>query len=227
MKCLNASGSLNLNILHPFPKGRIFAIDIRDQFEVARPLLQEKHELIVSPTLLYCCHCRHDFPYLKVESVIKPGYQPSRLPEAPFFLGKCKNNVRASERKLTVSIYAQDQLLPFNFVDAQLQCQIEISGTLRKAENVQIEDDVVALDEDEYSRCVIDCLDYGDQATARESAEIGEDVSEEAEASNEVVQVRPSDTMFSATELHGLDEHRDPARSIIMSVLRLTVKYPC
>ena len=50
----------------------------------------------------------------------KPGYQPSRLPEAPFFLSKCKNNVKASERKLTVFIYFQDQLLPFNFVDAQL-----------------------------------------------------------------------------------------------------------
>ena len=62
--------------------------------------------------------------------VIKPGYQPSRLPETPFSLDKCKNNVKASERKLTVSIYAQDQLLPFNFVDAQLQCQIEISGIL-------------------------------------------------------------------------------------------------
>ena len=131
---------------------------------------------------------------MKVESVIKSGYQPSRLPEAPFFLGKCKNNVKVSERKLTVSIYAQDQLLPFNLVDAQLQCQIEISGILRKAENVRIEDDVVALDEDEYSRCVIDCWDYGDQATERESAEIREDVSEEAEASNEVVQVQPSDT---------------------------------
>ena len=62
--------------------------------------------------------------------VIKPGYHPSRLPEVPFSLDKCKNNVKASDRKLTVSIYAQDQLLPFNFVDAQLQCQIEISGIL-------------------------------------------------------------------------------------------------
>ena len=113
--------------------------------------------------------------------VIRPGYQPSRLPEAPLFLGKCKNNVKASVRKLTVSIYAQ--LLPFNFVDAQLQCQIDIKGILRKAENVRIEDDVVALDEDEHSSCVIDCLVYGDQTTARESAEIGEDVPEEAGAS--------------------------------------------
>ena len=61
---------------------------------------------------------------------------------------------------------------------------------MSEAENVRIKDDVVALDQDEYSRCVIDCLDYRDQATARESAEIGEDVSEEARASNEVVQVR-------------------------------------
>ena len=134
--------------------------------------------------------------------VIKPGYPPSRRPEALFFLGKCKNNVKASERKLTVSIYAQGQLLPFNFVDAQLQCQIEISGILRKAKNVRIEDDVVALDEDEYSSCVIDFLDYGDQTTARESTKIGEDsldVSEEAEASNEIVQMRPSETTVPTT----------------------------
>ena len=136
-------------------------------------------------------------------------------------MGKCKNNVKASERKLTVSIYAQDQLLPFNFVDAQLQCQIEISGILRKAENVRIEDDVVALDEDEYSSCVIDCLDYGDQTTARESAEIGEDVSEEAEASNEVVQVRPSESVN-----HTVWTNTATSRSIIIPVLRLTVKYP-
>ena len=141
--------------------------------------------------------------------VTKPGYQPSRLPEAPFFLGKCKNNAKASERKLTVSIYAQDQLLPFNFVDAQLQCQIEISGILRKAENVRIEDDVVALDEDEFSICVIDCLDYGDQTTARESAEIGEDVSEEAEASNEVVQVRHSETTVQTTRSGRTPRPRD------------------
>ena len=46
--------------------------------------------------------------------------------------------------------------------------------------------------------CVIDGLDYGDQTTARESAEIG-DVSEEAEVSNEVVQVRPSETTVRTT----------------------------
>ena len=133
--------------------------------------------------------------------VIKPGYQPSRLPGAPFFLSKCKNNVKTSGRKLTVSIYAQDQLLPLNFVDAQLQCQIEISGILRKAENVRIEDDV-ALDEDEYSSRVIDCLYYGDQITVRESPEIGEDVSEEAE-------VRPSETSVRTTRSGRTPRPRD------------------
>ena len=85
---------------------------------------------------------------------------------------------------------------------------MEISGILRKAENVRIEDVVVALDEDEYSSCVIDCLDYGDQTTARESADIGEDVSEEAEASNEVVQVRSSETKVQTTRSRR--KHRDP-----------------
>ena len=56
----------------------------------------------------------------------------------------------------------------------------------------------MTLDEDEYSSCDIDCLDYGVQTTARESAEIG-DVSEEAEASYEVVQVRTSETTVRTT----------------------------
>ena len=68
-----------------FPKGWIFAIDSQDQFE----------EDPVAPSSLNL-FCEDAFV------VIKPGYQPSRLPEAPFFLGKCKNNAKASERKLTV-----------------------------------------------------------------------------------------------------------------------------
>ena len=145
----------------------------------------------------------------------RPGYQPSRLPEAPFFLGKCKNNVKASERKLTVFIYTQDQLLPFNIVDAQLQCQIDINSILRKAENVRIEDDVVALDEDEYSSCVIDCLEYGDQTTTQESAEIGEDVLEEAGASNKVVQVQPSETTVQTTRSGRTPRPRDQSLYLV------------
>ena len=152
--------------------------------------------------------------------VIKPGHKPSRLPEAPFSLGKCKNNVKASERKLTVSIYAQDQLLPSNFVDAQLQCQIDINSILRKAENVRIEDDVVALDEDEYSSCVIDCLEYGDQTTTRESAEIAEDVLEEAGASNEVVQVQPSKTTVQTTRSGRTPRPRDQSLYPVQDLLR-------
>ena len=58
----------------------------------------------------------------------------------------------------------------------------------------------MALEEDEYSSCAIDFLDYGDQTRTRESAEIGEDVSEEAEVSNEVDQVRPSETTVRTTQ---------------------------
>ena len=61
----------------------------------------------------------------------------------------------------------------------------------------------MAPDDDEYSSWIIDCLDYGAQTTARESAESGEDVSEEAEASNEVVQVRPSETKSVRTTRSG------------------------
>ena len=60
--------------------------------------------------------------------------------------------------------------------------------------------------------CLIDCLDYGDQtATAQESAKIGEDVSEEeeAEASNEVVQVRNSETAARTTRSGRTPRPRD------------------
>ena len=52
--------------------------------------------------------------------VIKPGYQPSRLPEAPLFLGKCKNNAKASVRKLTVSINSSPSILLMHNSSAKL-----------------------------------------------------------------------------------------------------------
>ena len=61
--------------------------------------------------------------------------------------------------------------------------------------------------------CVFDCLDYGDQTTARESAEIGEDVSEEkeedTEASDEVVQVQTSETAVRTTRSGRTPRTRD------------------
>ena len=64
--------------------------------------------------------------------------------------------------------------------------------------------------------CVIDCLDYGDQTAARDSAEIGEDVSEEAETSNEVVQVGTLETTARTTRSGRTPRPRDQS----------TVKYP-
>ena len=57
--------------------------------------------------------------------------------------------------------------------------------------------------------CVIDCLDYGDQTTARESAEIGEDVSEEDKAPKKVVQVRTSETTVRTTRSGRTPRTRD------------------
>ena len=64
----------------------------------------------------------------------------------------------------------------------------------------------MALDEDEYSSCVIDCLDYGDQTRARESAEIG-DVSDERE--KHLMKSFKCDPQRQQCKPHGLDEHRD------------------
>ena len=67
----------------------------------------------------------------------------------------------------------------------------------------------MALDEDEFSSCVIDCLEYGDQTTTQESAEIGEDMLEEAGASNKVVQVQPSETTVQTTRSGRTPRPRD------------------
>ena len=53
--------------------------------------------------------------------VIKPGYQPSRLLGAPFFLGKCKSNVKASERKLTLKINSSPSILFMRSSTAKLK----------------------------------------------------------------------------------------------------------
>ena len=88
--------------------------------------------------------------------IIKPGFQPPGLPEAPFFLGKCANNVKGSERRITATISMQDQLIPFNFVNLQHRCQIEISGILRQVANIQVDNDTASMEEDKYFSSVID-----------------------------------------------------------------------
>ena len=82
--------------------------------------------------------------------VIKPGYQPSRLPEAPFFLGKCNNNV--TERKLTVSIKLKIDSSPSILLMRNSNAKLKsVVHCVKLHGNVRIEDDVMARDEDEYS----------------------------------------------------------------------------
>ena len=127
--------------------------------------------------------------------VIKPGYQPSRLLGAPFFLGKCKSNVKASERKLTLKINSSPSILFMRSSTAKLKsvahCVKLRMFALRMMSWHCMKMNILC--------CVIDCLDYGDQTSARESAEIG-DVSEEAEASNKVGEVRTSETTVRTTQ---------------------------
>ena len=106
--------------------------------------------------------------------VIKPGYQPTSLPEAPIYLGRCNYAVNSSVRKLTATIFIQDILVPYNFINAELQCQNEVTGILREVTNILIEDDFVAVDEDEYYSAVIDCMDHRDQMTPQECQETAE-----------------------------------------------------
>ena len=104
--------------------------------------------------------------------VIKSCYQPTSLPEAPFYLGRCKDAVIQSVRKLAVTIFAQNTLIPSripcNFINAELRCQIEVTGILREANNILVKDDFVAVDEDEYQSAIIDCTDYGNQRNTQE-----------------------------------------------------------
>ena len=173
-----------------FPKGWIFAIDSQDQFE-EDPVAPSSSNLF----------CKDAFV------VIKPGYQPSRLPESPFFLGKCKNNVKASERKLTVSIYTQDQLLPLNFVDAQLQCQIEISGILHKAENVELR--MMSWHWMKMNIVVVSLIVWTMGIRQQHESQLRlEKMCQKRQ--KHLIKSFKCDPQRQQCEPHGLDEHRDP-----------------
>ena len=103
--------------------------------------------------------------------VIKPGYQPTFLPQAPFYVGRCTKNVPPSERQLEVAIYTQDLLLPFHFHDSQVLYTIDMIGVLAEVSSPSLEDDLIVFNEEEYFNYVVQCLDCGDQLTAKETAE--------------------------------------------------------
>ena len=103
--------------------------------------------------------------------IIKPGYQPTFLPQAPFYVGRCTKNVSPSERQFEVAIYTKELLLPFHFHDSQVLYTIDMTGILAEVSSPTFEDDLVVFNEEEYFNYVVQCLDYGDPLTARETAE--------------------------------------------------------
>ena len=103
--------------------------------------------------------------------IIKPGYQPTFLPQARFYVGRCTKDVSPSERQFEVAIYTKELLLPFHFHDSQVLYTIDMTGILAEVSSPTLEDDLVVFNEEEYFNYVVQCLDYGDPLTARETAE--------------------------------------------------------
>ena len=138
--------------------------------------------------------------------VIKPGYQPSRLPEAPFFLGKCKNNVKASERKLTVSIYAKINSSPWILLMRNSSAKLKPVAFCVKLWIFELR--MMSWHWMKMNILVVSLIVWT-MGIRQQSAEIAEDMSEEAEASNEVVQVRPSETTVRTTRSGRTPRTRD------------------
>ncbi|CAB4044859.1 Hypothetical predicted protein, partial [Paramuricea clavata] len=80
--------------------------------------------------------------------VIKPGFQPTHLPQAPFYLGRCTADVKSSERRAQVAIYRQDFLLPFHFVYANVVYLLDLNGVSREIQSSFAEEDIVVMEEE-------------------------------------------------------------------------------
>ena len=96
--------------------------------------------------------------------VVKPGFQPTHLTQAPFYLGRCTVNIKSSERRTEVAIYTQGFMIPFHFVYANVIYLLDLNGVLREVQSSSVEEDIVVMEE-EYFSSVIDCLDTDDQMT--------------------------------------------------------------
>ena len=57
------------------------------------------------------------------------------------------------------------------FHDSQVLYTIDMTGILAEFSSPTLEDDLVVFNEEEYFNYVVQCLDYGDPLTARETAE--------------------------------------------------------
>ena len=62
-------------------------------------------------------------------------------------------------------------MLPFHFHDSQVLYTIDMTGIIAVVSSPTIEDDIVVFNEEEYFNYVVQCLDYGDPLTARETEE--------------------------------------------------------
>ena len=116
--------------------------------------------------------------------IIKPGYQPTFLQQAPFYVGRCTKDVFPSERQFEAAVYTKELLLPFHFHDSQGVYTVDVNGILTEVLSPTLEDDLIVFNEEEYHCYMVQCLDYGDPLTARETGE---------EMSNELTEMEDED----------------------------------
>ena len=101
---------------------------------------------------------------------VRKGSQP-RIQPSPFYLARLDENMYAVESPAVKATYfAQDLLLPFQFVETTTTGQLKTTSILRSVANYNKEDDTIVLD-DVYYCLLVESLDSGATRTLTEATE--------------------------------------------------------
>ena len=124
---------------------------------------------------------------------VRKGSQPPIQP-SPFYLARLDDNMYAVENPAVKATYfAQDPLLPFQFVKTTITGQLKTTSILSSVANFKKEDDTIVLD-DVYYCLLVESLDSGDTRTLTEATE------EEAEKDDEI---QPEDDTLQVSTRSG------------------------
>ena len=100
---------------------------------------------------------------------VRKGSQPPIQPSA-FYLARLDENKYAVDNPaVKASYFAQDPLLPFQFVEATMTGQLKTTSILSSVANYKKEDDTIVLDDDVYYCLLVESLDTGN-TTEEEAA---------------------------------------------------------
>ena len=102
---------------------------------------------------------------------VRKGSQPPIQP-SPFYLARLDENMYAVENPAVKATYfAQDPLLPFQFVETTITGQLKTTSILSSVANYKKEDDTIVLDDNVYYCLLVESLDSGDTRTLTEATE--------------------------------------------------------